>query len=242
MAAVEAQANIRLVPEPTSLDHLVPGRWVIRTIQGFTKEPVRLVATNPQAGAFSLPNKTFTYTAQGPVTIDGEEVDQGDAILFAGQADKTQNLLYTCTQKGTVGTDSTVLTLREDADEDYQTGITVVVTDGSNHAGTTFRLTTQGTIIIGTTALDWEPYTPPKTTSLFPDEFTAADGTSTPTGGMEWEIEHNLNNVNVLVQLYNRDSNAQVIADVVTTDPNTVTIGFAEEPPATAGYRVVVIG
>lgn len=242
--AVESHVNIALIPEPSHADHLVPARWVEAYVQGLTKTPVRLVATTNQDGSFDLGDKEFTYTAQGPVTIDGEELEQGEDVLFTGQTDKTENLIFECTHKGVAGTDETVLTLRSDADEDdkYKTGITVAVSEGTAHAGTTFRLTTQGTIILGTTALDWEPYVPPKGTSRFSEEFTAADGTATATGGMEWEIEHNLGTVEVLVQLYNRGNNAQILAEVEATDANTVTVTFADEPAGGAGYRAVIIG
>lgn len=241
---IESHVNIALIPEPNHPDHLVNGKWVERYVQGLTKAPVRLVASGNQSGAFDLGDKEFTYTAQGPVTIDGEEVEQGDAILFAGQTDQTERLIFECTHKGVAGTDETVLSLRADADEDakYKTGMSVAVSEGDVHAGSTFRLVTQGTIIIGTTALEWEPYTPPKGTSVYSEEFTAADGTATASGGMDFEIEHQLNNPHPLVQLYNRDTSAMILADIEATDANTVTIGFAEEPAATAGYRAVVIG
>lgn len=233
-----------MIPEPTHPDHLVPARWVEAYVQGLTKTPVRLVATTNQAGTFDLGDKEFTYTAQGPVTIDGEELEQGEDVLFTGQTDPTENLIFRCTHKGVAGTDETVLELRDDADEDdkYKTGITVAVSEGIAHAGTTFRLTTQGTIILGSTALDWEPYVPPKGTSRFSEDFDASTGTATASGGMEWEIEHNLGTVEVLVQLYNRGNNAMILADVETTDADTVTIGFAEEPAGGAGFRAVVIG
>lgn len=242
--AIESHVNITLIPEPNRPDHLVTARYVENYVQGLTKTPVRLVATGPQAGAFTLADKEFEYTAQGPVTIDGEELEQGESVLFAGQADKSENLIFECTHKGVAGTDETILELRGDADEDakYKTGVSVAVSEGSAHAGSTFRLVTQGAIVIGTTWLDWEPYTPPKGTSVFFDQFTAADGTATADGGMEWQLDHGLNSTNVVVQLFNRDTNSMILAEIETTDADTVTVTFAEEPPAAAGYRAVIIG
>lgn len=242
----ESHVNIALIPEPTSPDHLVPARWVTAFVQGLQKLPVRLVATQPQVGTFDLGDKEFTYTGQGPITVDGEEIEQDDRVLFTGQTgpNAVENLIYTCTHAGVAGTDETVLTLATDADDDskFQTGVTVAVTDGDDNAGKTFRLTTQGTIILGSTALEWEPYTTPKGTARFAEEFDASTGTVTASGGMEWEITHPLGTDEVLVQLFDRGNQAMILANVEVTDTNTVTIGFDVEPAATDHFRAVIIG
>lgn len=247
---IELQTNIALIPEPASPAHLVNVRWVENFFQGLQKAPVRLVATVEQTGTFDLGDKDFTYTAVTPTTIDGEVVAVGDRILFTGQlTDPEENLIYECSQAGD-GTDPTILKIAPDFDEDHkiQPGISVTVTEGDDHANQTWRLTTLGTIILGSTALTWEPYIPPKTTEVFTDDIDTANGTATASGGMEWEIEHDLGTDAVTVQIYNNANNSLVMADVVTAradnsaSTNILTVRFAVEPAPGASYRVVVVG
>ena len=207
------------------------------------KGPVRLVSTVNQTGSFNAGDLEFTYTAQGPVDIDGEEIDEEDRVLFTGQSDGIENLVYTCTHKGVAGTDETVLTAAADfAGGDVQPGMTVSVTEGDDHANTTWRLTTQGVITAGTTALTWEPFTPARGTEIRAINFTDADGTSTASGGMEWDLDHSLGTDNVQVQIFNNANNNMVFADIEITDNDTVTITFAVEPPGGSSYRAVVVG
>jgi hypothetical protein len=69
-------------------------------------------------------------------------------------------------------------------------------------------------------------------------KFTALIGNGAATN---IAVAHNLNNQFVHVQVFDAATNAMVLADVVLTDANTVTISFAVAPAANA-YRVVVIG
>jgi len=235
---IELQTNVSLVPEPAAPSHLVNIRWVTAFFQGLKKAPVRLVSTTDQIGTYNSTALTFTYGAQGPTTIDGELVAQNDRVLFTGQTDQRQNLVYEVTHVGVAGTDETVLTVADDFNDDskIQTGVSVTVTDGDDHADSTWRLITGGTIVLNTTALEWELYVPPKTTEVHSENFLG-DGALT-----SWAIVHSLATTDVSVSLYNNANHSLVLADVEVTDANTVTIRFALAPPAGASYRAVVIG
>src|SRR5262245_11089368 len=118
--AIELQTNLALVPEPSAPDHVVNIKWVTAFFQGLRKAPVWLIAVVDQAGTFNQAQLEFEYTAQGPATIDGEDVEVGDRVLFAGQTDPRDNLIFECTHEGVAGTDHTILKVADDFDEDHK--------------------------------------------------------------------------------------------------------------------------
>lgn len=236
---IELQTNIHLVPDPAHPRHLVNVQWVQDFFRGLQKAPVRLVSTIEQVGTYNTSDQTFTYTAQGPADIDDEDVDLGDRVLFTGQTTNGfENLIYECTHVGVAGTDSTILTVADDFNEDAKilTGTTVTVSEGDEHAGTTWRLITPPTIIFESTALEWEVYEAPRTTEVWAGDFDG-DGTLT-----SWVLNHGLGVQDVVVQLRNRANQAVVMADIELTDVNNVTVNFVLPPPTGAGYRAVIIG
>jgi len=231
---IELQTNLALIPEPVAPSHVVNIAWVTRFFTGLQKAPARLVATTNQNGTYSDAAHTFSYAAAGPTTLDGEVIAIGDRILFTDQTDARHNLIYECTAV----IPGTVLTVASDFNADHliNPGVMIGVTAGTQHADTTWRLTTQGTIIFQSTALDWELYEVPRTTQVFAEDF---DGNGALTS---WTIDHSLGSEDVSVTIYNRATSSLVMADVEVTDNNTVTISFALAPPAGAGYRAIVIG
>lgn len=239
--AIEVQTQLALVAEPTAPSHATNIKWVQEFFQGLKKAPVRLVAVADQTGTFNVGDLEFTYTAQGPVDIDDEEVDENDRILFTHQTNAVENLLYVCTHKGVAGTDATVLTCADDFKSDIQPGMTVSVTEGDDHANSTWRLTTQGVITAGTTALTWEPFVPARGTEIKAVDFTPGDGTATAGGGMEWSLDHSLGTDEVQVQLYNNATKAMVMAEVEIEDNDHVMVRFAVEPTA-GSWRAIVVG
>jgi len=63
------------------------------------------------------------------------------------------------------------------------------------------------------------------------------DGTETV-----WTIDHQFDTSDVVVAIYNATTHALVLADVVVTDDDTVTVTFAAAPATGSNYRAVVIG
>lgn len=238
---IELQTNLALVPEPSAPSHVVNVKWVQDFFTGLKKAPVRLVAVADQVGTFNVTDLEFTYTAQGPVDIDGEEVDQDDRILFTHQSNAIENLLYVCSHKGTAGTDETILKCADDFATDIQPGMSVSVTEGDDHANTTWRLTTQGVITAGQTALAWEPFIPARGTEVKAIDFIPADGTATAGGGMEWSLAHDLGTDEVVVTIYNNSNKSLVLAEVEIEDNDHIAVRFGIEPTA-GSWRAVVVG
>lgn len=129
------------------------------------KDPVRL-ATTTALPAHTRSGIVLTASANGALAVDGVAPSVGDSLLYkdgAGissgvQVGHIENGLYTVTAPGSAGT-PWVLTRRVDADVtgDLVTGTVVRVTEGTANAGTSWTLSTVGTITIGTTAQVWGP-------------------------------------------------------------------------------------
>lgn len=104
----------------------------------------------------AISTSNVTLSGGAPATVDGVSVTQGDRVLVIGQTDKSQNGIYNV---ATVGTGSNGTWNRtKDADDanDITAGTQVSVTEGTTYGDTVWKLTTDGTITIGTTDQDWE--------------------------------------------------------------------------------------
>jgi hypothetical protein len=104
----------------------------------------------------AISTSNVTLSGGAPATVDGVSVTQGDRVLVIGQTNKAQNGIYNV---ATVGTGSNGTWNRtKDADDanDITAGTQVSVTEGTTYGDTVWKLTTDGTITIGTTDQDWE--------------------------------------------------------------------------------------
>jgi len=100
-----------------------------------------------------------TLTGGAPAVVDGVSLTAGDRVLVTGQSTGSENGLYTVSSVG-VGSDGTwVRTSDGNDDGEIQAGMIVMVTEGATYADTQWKLTTNGTIDIGTTALVFAPNT-----------------------------------------------------------------------------------
>jgi len=77
------------------------------------------------------------------------------------------------------------------------------------------------------------PGGPPPGAAAMPYAQSIGDGTST-----SFDVTHSLNTTDVGVVIYDNATFAEVDADVVHTDVNTVNVTFAD-PPSSYGYRIV---
>jgi len=94
-----------------------------------------------------------TLSGSAPSVVDGVALIQGDRVLVTGQSTASENGLYAVSVVG-VGSDGTwVRTSDGNEDGEIQAGMIVMVTEGATYADTQWKLTTNGTIDIGTTAL-----------------------------------------------------------------------------------------
>lgn len=176
--------------------------------------------------------------AAGHLSVDGVQVTAGDRILLVGQtgANAVQNGIYVVVDEGNGG--PAELTRADDfntSDKIY-TGVAVTVREGTQHAHTTWRLITEGTITLDSTALQFIPVAPLAAASKFATDIVG-DGTKD-----EFEIEHELGTTDVNVVIRDLTTNAMVITSWTVDDGDNVTIGFDEPPSSADHYRVVVLG
>ena len=227
--------NLSLQAIPTDPSHVVNIQFVTDYVAGKVKMPVRAVATANQGG--TMAGLVFTYTATGALNIDGVNLVVGDRVLLAGQTDGTQNGIYTVTGAGD-GTTAAEITRASDFETSAQiySGLTVSVNEGTLYADTTWKLITDGTITLGSTALDFINVQAAVGTKKFAATITG-DGTAT-----SFPVNHNLGTTDVIVSVVDLASNAVVTTDVGITDNNNVAIGFSAAPASSDTYRVIVIG
>ena len=112
-----------------------------RLVQGVTarKEAVRAVAV------------TNINLASPGAAIDGVTLANGDRVLLTAQTTGSQNGIYDFNGSGSA------LTRSADADSDAELkpGSQVFVSEGTTYDNSTWQLTTNGPIVVGTTALTW---------------------------------------------------------------------------------------
>jgi hypothetical protein len=97
-----------------------------------------------------------TLTGGAPAVVDGVSLTANDRILVTGQSTGSENGLYYVTVAG-VGSDGTwVRTTDGNEDGEIQAGMIIMVTEGTTYHDTQWKLTTDGIIDIGTTALVFE--------------------------------------------------------------------------------------
>lgn len=102
---------------------------------------------------------TLTAGTNGVLTVDGYVVLLSDRILVKNQAAAAQNGIYDVTTLGTGGV-KYILTRSTDADTDADIvpGIFCFTIGGSTNTGASFVMTTTGTIVVGTTALNFTQF------------------------------------------------------------------------------------
>ena len=134
--------------------HVATMQDIEDALDGKIKAPVRVVATTNQAGAYGA--LSLTYGAVGALVIDGVTLAAGDRVLLAGQTTETQNGIYVVTETGDASTPAE-LTRSADFNESDKilSGVRINVDAGTLMSDSTWKLTTTGTIVLDTTALEF---------------------------------------------------------------------------------------
>lgn len=163
-------------------------------------------------------------------TVDGIVLATGNRILLKNQAAGAENGIYTVNASGapTRATDA-------DVSSEVSAGMFTFVEVGTANADTGWVLTTDDPITLGTTALVFAKFSAAATGI---SRYAALIGNGSLTA---IAVTHNLGTQDVVVQMRRVSDNAEVQADIVYTDTNTVTITFAVAPASNA-IRVVVLG
>lgn len=205
-------------------------------VQGWKwKEPVR--------GA-TMANITLS----GAQTIDGVSVIAGDRVLVKDQTTGSANGIYLAA--------SGAWTRAADFDAASElVGATVFVSEGTANGNTTWNMTTDGPITIGTTALVW-------TQTAGGASYTAGNGITITSGVIAVDVAvtarkysadigdgtsttitvtHNLNTKDIVVSVREKSSDAWVLCDWVANGVNTAQLTFGVAP-SSAQYRTTVVG
>lgn len=135
------------------------------------KAPVRVIATS-------------NITLSGLQTIDGATLAADDRVLCTGQTAGAENLIYNAS--------TGAWTLAKDSNGNYDLvkGTTVQVTDGTTYAGSYWRISTSGSITVGTTSITWERAL---ANSLSAMSFTQAGTGAVTRGGQDKMREVEIN-------------------------------------------------
>jgi hypothetical protein len=201
------------------------------------KQSVRVIATS-------------NITLSGTQTIDSVSVAADERVLVAGQTTGSQNGIYLCKSGAWVRTTDA------DANSEVTADMAVFVEEGTNYADTQWRLTTNGAIVVGTTALVFAQigagtsYTQSTGISIsgsniaIDTTLTARFKQFTLTGDgstVTFTCTHNLGNSNPLLQMRDSSGNEVGIANTATSS-NACTVTFAVAPANSVTYGVMIVG
>ena len=197
-------------------------------------------------------------------TLDGITLVSGDRILLKDQTAGAENGIWVWTGN------AAALTRSLDADSGTElSGATTTVQRGTVNADRVYRVLTDDAIVVGTTTIVWAQvggagaaYTAGNGLTLTGQSFDVVPGTGllvtadtvlidvtvvarkfavSVGGATSSAVVHNFGTRDVQVTVMDNTSFEEVLADVVHTDLNTVTVSFATAPAA-AAYRVIVQG
>lgn len=172
--------KITNLADPSNPQDAANKRYVDAAVNGIDwKNSVRAASTTDLASTFSSPGAvTVTYANNTPgttastltvaaaggnwigVTFDTVTLSVGNRILIKNQTTGLQNGIYTVTQVGnTANSTSFIFTRASDADVDGDmSGGTAVWVEEGSQQDTGWVITTDGSIVIGTTASVWTQF------------------------------------------------------------------------------------
>lgn len=190
---------------------------------------------------------TANITLSGLQTIDGITVAAGERVLVKNQTTASANGLYLA------ASGAWTRTVDADGAGELSAATAVMVEEGTTQAETQWRVTTDGAITIGTTAIAFAQigaatsYTAGAGITIVGNVISAdaaavvrkyaetiGDGSATSIA-----VAHNLGTQDIDVRVRDASTNAAVECDWVATSTTTVTLSFAAAP-ALNSLRVVV--
>ena len=98
-------------------------------------------------------SSNVTLSGGAPATVDGISVSAKDRVLVLAQTDASQNGIYYVSVVGSGSNGTWVRATDADDQGDMTSGLTVKVTAGTVHDDTTYKLTTDDPITLGSTDL-----------------------------------------------------------------------------------------
>lgn len=215
-----------------------------------SKDAVNVVATTNQA-------------LSGLPTIDGVTLTAGQSVLLVAQTTSSQNGPYI------VAAGAWTRRVSDDQTAELLPGSTWFVISGTTGAGTSYvlRNTTAPTVgsdpITISQSAAGSSYTAGNGVSIAGNAISVVAGTGIVSAGSvsidtsvvvrkvsatlgdgsatTFNVTHNLNNTSPAVAVYEVSSGALVVADVIATSANAVSITFAVAP-ANGAFRVAIYG
>lgn len=229
--------------------------------KGYVDALVRGLDWKQEVVAASTGNVTVAVPG---TALDGVTLATGDRVLLKDQSTTTENGIYQWNGA------ATPLTRTLDADSGPElSGSTVTVQRGTVNADRVYRVTADDPLTIGTTPVTFvqvgaasQAYTAGNGLTLTGQTLDVGAGTGITVGADTVAIDtsivvrkfaasiggatsntvtHNLGTRDVQVTVFDNATFDEVLADIVHTDNNSVTVTFATAPAASA-YRVVVQG
>lgn len=233
---LDANGNtITNLPDATTAQMPVTLAQLNAAVQGWSwKSPVRAAST-------------ANLTLSGAQTIDGVSVVAGDRVLVKNQTTATANGIYVCaTGSWTRSTDM-------DTASEFLLA-TCFVSEGATAGNTSWTMTTDGPITVGSTAIAWVQ------TGGGPN-YSAGNGITISSGVIAVDtavtarkasaaigdgssttitFTHNLNTQDIAVSMQDASSHVGVFTDWTASTVNSVQLTFSVAP--TVGqYRVTVV-
>jgi hypothetical protein len=105
--------------------------------------------------ARALTDTNITLSGGAPATVDGVSLSLHDRVLVTGQTDASENGIYYVTTVGAGSNGTWVRSLDANETGELNGGTIIMVTEGTNHADTQWKLTTDDPITIGSTNLNF---------------------------------------------------------------------------------------
>ena len=105
--------------------------------------------------ARALTDTNITLSGGAPATVDGVSLALHDRVLVTGQSTASENGIYYVTTVGAGSNGTWARSLDANETGELNGGTIIMVTEGTNHGDTQWKLTTDDPITIGTTALNF---------------------------------------------------------------------------------------
>jgi len=105
--------------------------------------------------ARALTDTNITLSGGAPATVDGVSLSLHDRVLVTGQTDASENGIYYVTTVGAGSNGTWARSLDANETGELNGGTIIMVTEGTNHADTQWKLTTDDPITIGSTNLNF---------------------------------------------------------------------------------------
>ena len=143
-----------------SSDSLVNKTYVDSVANGLdVKASVRVATTANLSVNYNNGAGTLTATSNGAISIDGVTLSLNDRVLVKNQSVAAQNGFYKVTTTGS-GSAVFVLTRTPDADaaSELTSGAFTFTEEGTSNADNGYVLSTNGSITLGTTSINFEQF------------------------------------------------------------------------------------